>query len=78
MTWSKRGAITLQEKNGMIFQENVKPRTIMHENGFVPNCMLLSAKNKSYSSLDYHHDPQIFEQILKILIVVDNVSYDSD
>jgi transposase len=66
--------------------------TIIHagsENGFVPNCLLLSAKNIADSSLDYHQDTdaQLFEnwfeyQLLKNIpknsvIVMDNASYHS-
>lgn len=66
--------------------------TIIHagsENGFVPNCLLLSAKNVGDSSLDYHQDTDapLFEdwfehRLLKNIpknsvIVMDNASYHS-
>lgn len=66
--------------------------TILHagsENGFVPNCLLLSAKNIADSSLDYHQDTdaQLFEDWFKhkllknipenSVIVMDNASYHS-
>lgn len=66
--------------------------TIIHagsENGFVPNCLLLSAKNIKDSSLDYHEDTtaELFENwfqnhLLKNIpdhsvIVMDNASYHS-
>lgn len=66
--------------------------TILHagsEDGFVPNCLLLSAKNIKDSSLDYHEDTtaELFENwfqnnLLKNIpnnsvIVMDNASYHS-
>lgn len=66
--------------------------TIIHagsENGFVPNCLLLSAKNIADSYLDYHQDTnaKLFEEwfeyrLLKNIpknsvIVMDNASYHS-
>lgn len=66
--------------------------TIIHagsEDGFVPNCLLLSAKNIKDSSLDYHEDTsaELFENwfqnyLLKNIpensvIVMDNASYHS-
>lgn len=66
--------------------------TIIHagsEDGFVPNCLLLSAKNIKDSSLDYHEDTTAelfenwFENYLlknipdKSVIVMDNASYHS-
>jgi transposase len=66
--------------------------TIIHagsENGFVPNCLLLSAKNIADSSLDYHQDTdaQLFEDWFEhrllqnipknSVIVMDNASYHS-
>lgn len=66
--------------------------TILHagsENGWIPNCLLLSAKNVKDSSLDYHEDTtaELFENWFqnsllpnvpeKSVIVMDNASYHS-
>ncbi|MGH9701240.1 MAG: transposase [Candidatus Acidiferrales bacterium] len=66
--------------------------TILHagsENGWIPNCLLLSAKNIKDSSLDYHEDTtaELFENWFEnsllsnipdnSIIVMDNASYHS-
>lgn len=66
--------------------------TILHagsENGWIPNCLLLSAKNIKDSNLDYHEDTtaELFENWFKdvllpnlqenSVIVMDNASYHS-
>lgn len=90
---SKKGWIDASKHSTTKAPSNKGKRiTILHagsENGFVSNCLLLSAKNIADSSLDYHQDTdaRLFEdwfenRLLKNIpqnsvIIMDNASYHS-